>query len=112
MVRNQAGPDHPRKDRGRRHAHGSLRRSKGISWRKVAPTGKVYQAGTLSGNPIATTAGIKTIELLMEDPEIYTRIEKNTENWRKLSGAPEKRESPSMSIRLDLLLSAFFTDRK
>ena len=32
--------------------------------RNISPTGKVYQAGTLSGNPIATTAGIKTLEIL------------------------------------------------
>ena len=33
----------------------------------VAPSGPVYQAGTLSGNPLAMTAGIKTLELLKQD---------------------------------------------
>ena len=42
----------------------------------VSPLGKVYQAGTLSGNPIATAAGIATIRTLMERPEIYPSLEK------------------------------------
>ncbi len=41
----------------------------------VSPAGKVYQAGTLSGNPIATAAGIVTIRTLMEHPEIYDSLE-------------------------------------
>lgn len=44
----------------------------------VSPVGKVYQAGTLSGNPIATTAGIATLKLLMENENIYTEIEQKT----------------------------------
>jgi glutamate-1-semialdehyde 2,1-aminomutase len=35
---------------------------------QVMPAGKVYQAGTLSGNPLATAAGAKTLELLRDDP--------------------------------------------
>ena len=41
--------------------------------RKVAPLGPVYQAGTLSGNPIAVSAGIATLELL--DAKVYERLE-------------------------------------
>ncbi len=41
----------------------------------VSPTGPVYQAGTLSGNPIAMAAGIKTLTLLRNNPYIYTNIE-------------------------------------
>lgn len=52
--------------------------------RNISPTGKVYQAGTLSGNPIATTAGIKTLEILRDHPELYTKIEENT---KKLAGS-------------------------
>lgn len=47
----------------------------------VSPTGKVYQAGTLSGNPIATTAGIATLHLLMEKEtkeNLYKRLEEKT----------------------------------
>ncbi|MEH1798279.1 MAG: glutamate-1-semialdehyde 2,1-aminomutase [Nostoc sp.] len=43
----------------------------------VAPAGPVYQAGTLSGNPLAMTAGIKTLELLQK-PGIYESLERIT----------------------------------
>jgi glutamate-1-semialdehyde 2,1-aminomutase len=47
----------------------------------VAPAGPMYQAGTLSGNPLAMTAGIKTLELLKQ-PGTYERLETVT---RRLS---------------------------
>ena len=40
----------------------------------VAPAGAVYQAGTLSGNPVAMTAGLVQLRTLWEDQEIYTRL--------------------------------------
>ena len=43
--------------------------------RLVAPDGGVYQAGTLSGNPLATAAGLATIRVLRRDPGIYARLE-------------------------------------
>ncbi|PIR17044.1 MAG: glutamate-1-semialdehyde-2,1-aminomutase [Deltaproteobacteria bacterium CG11_big_fil_rev_8_21_14_0_20_49_13] len=43
----------------------------------VAPLGPVYQAGTLSGNPLAMAAGLKTLELL-KDKKVYDRLEKTT----------------------------------
>ena len=43
----------------------------------VAPAGPMYQAGTLSGNPLAMTAGIKTLEIL-QGPETYTKLEELT----------------------------------
>ncbi len=45
----------------------------------VAPLGNVYQAGTLSGNPIAMIAGYTTLKILNEHPEIYTELEEKTE---------------------------------
>jgi glutamate-1-semialdehyde 2,1-aminomutase len=44
----------------------------------VAPAGPVYQAGTLSGNPLAVTAGIAMLRHLEEHPEIYDTLEKTT----------------------------------
>jgi len=44
--------------------------------RCVAPDGPVYQAGTLSGNPLATAAGLATLKILKADPGIYSRLEK------------------------------------
>ena len=43
----------------------------------VAPSGPVYQAGTLSGNPLAMTAGIKTLELLKQEGT-YEKLEATT----------------------------------
>ena len=42
----------------------------------IAPVGPVYQAGTLSGNPLAMAAGLATIKHLRAHPEIYTQIDK------------------------------------
>lgn len=44
----------------------------------VAPSGPMYQAGTLSGNPLAMTAGIKTLELLQK-PGVYEKLDKITQ---------------------------------
>jgi len=44
----------------------------------VAPLGPVYQAGTLSGNPLAMAAGLATMKTLREHPEIYAQLEKST----------------------------------
>ena len=56
----------------------------------VSPLGPVYQAGTLSGNPIAMTAGIVTLKKLLADPGIYERINSMgaymAEELRKITG--------------------------
>ena len=44
---------------------------------RLAPAGDVYQAGTLSGNPLATAAGLSVLERL-RDPEIYTELERRS----------------------------------
>jgi glutamate-1-semialdehyde 2,1-aminomutase len=43
--------------------------------RFIAPEGPVYQAGTLSGNPLAVTAGLETLRMIQEHPGIYNRLE-------------------------------------
>jgi glutamate-1-semialdehyde 2,1-aminomutase len=45
----------------------------------IAPAGKVYQAGTLSGNPIAMIAGYTLLKTLKERPAIYTQLQEKTE---------------------------------
>lgn len=45
----------------------------------LAPVGRVYQAGTLSGNPLAMRAGLTTLQILKDDPELYQRINKTAE---------------------------------
>ena len=79
--------------------------------KNVAPTGKVYQAGTLSGNPIATTAGIKTVELLRDHPEIYDRIEANTKKLASAYQARAEKFGLKMHInQVGSLMCAFFTE--
>ncbi|MDR1921248.1 MAG: glutamate-1-semialdehyde 2,1-aminomutase [Candidatus Adiutrix sp.] len=46
---------------------------------RLAPVGDVYQAGTLSGNPLAVAAGLAAIEHLMAEPSIYSRIRQASE---------------------------------
>lgn len=72
----------------------------------LAPDGAVYQAGTLSGNPVAVTAGIRTLEELKAHPEIYSRIDQNA---GKLADA--FRRKGLQVNRAGSLLSAFFTER-
>ncbi len=45
---------------------------------QVAPVGPVYQAGTLSGNPLAVAAGLATLRLLKGEPQIYEGLDKKT----------------------------------
>jgi glutamate-1-semialdehyde 2,1-aminomutase len=45
----------------------------------IAPSGPVYQAGTLSGNPLAMTAGIETLKAIDEDPDFYKKLSASCE---------------------------------
>ena len=77
---------------------------------RVSPTGPVYQAGTLSGNPIATTAGIETLKILKAHPEYYKQID---ESAKKLADAYRKmakeKNIPLHVNQIGSLLSAFQT---
>ena len=46
---------------------------------RVSPAGPVYQAGTLSGNPLAVAAGLATLQVLFADPTCFARLAANTE---------------------------------
>lgn len=71
----------------------------------VAPCGAVYQAGTLSGNPVAVTAGIETLKILLDNPHIYNELDKKAE---KLESAYKK---IGLNVnRVGSLLSPFFTN--
>jgi glutamate-1-semialdehyde 2,1-aminomutase len=76
----------------------------------VSPVGKVYQAGTLSGNPIATAAGIKTLEILMKDEGIYDRIDAKA---KKIADALRERSRITGEAiwvnQVGSLLCAYFT---
>ena len=77
---------------------------------RVSPTGPVYQAGTLSGNPIATTAGIETLKILKAHPEYYKQID---ESAKKLADAYRKmakeKNIPLHVNQIGSLVSAFQT---
>ena len=68
----------------------------------VAPAGKVYQAGTLSGNPVAMAAGLTQLKYLYDHQEIYTELEKKGE---LLYGGMGKivKEKGLMFVGLDLI---------
>lgn len=75
--------------------------------RQISPDGPVYQAGTLSGNPIATAAGIETLRLLKEDPAIYQRLEKKAVQIAQT--VREAANEPVCVNQIGSLLSVFFT---
>ncbi len=76
----------------------------------VAPAGPVYQAGTLSGNPIATTAGIETLKILMETEGLYDSIADNT---KRIADIYEEVFGDSVCVnRVGSLMSVFFTDKR
>lgn len=75
---------------------------------KVSPLGDVYQAGTLSGNPIATTAGITTLNILKNSPRIYEELE---EKAKKLASALREASKGRIWVnQIGSLLSPFFTN--
>jgi glutamate-1-semialdehyde 2,1-aminomutase len=73
----------------------------------VAPSGPVYQAGTLSGNPLAMTAGIETLRELRE-PGVWEGLERAGE--RLLSGLAGL-EAPVQLVRAGTMFGLFFADR-
>ena len=77
---------------------------------QVAPLGPVYQAGTLSGNPVAMAAGLAQLRILKSTPEIYTNLERRGAMLEKglreaLAGIPVQVN------RVGSLLTVFFTDK-
>lgn len=76
---------------------------------KVAPLGPVYQAGTLSGNPLAMTAGIKTLELLSV-PGVYEKLEHTSASLCEgLTAALSKYHIPHRINRVASMWSLFFS---
>lgn len=78
----------------------------------VAPVGGVYQAGTLSGNPIATTAGIETLRILIEE-EKHGLYEKIAESTGQLADAVRDSFGKSVCVnQIGSLMSVFFTKQE
>jgi len=75
----------------------------------VAPLGPVYQAGTLSGNPIATTAGIETLKILGQ-PGIYSQLETRASLLEKgVASAADKSAIDVQVARIGSMITVFFT---
>ena len=78
---------------------------------KVAPEGAVYQAGTLSGNPLAMAAGCATLEALKRDPALYETLEQKTRLLcEQAKQAADEVHIPVVINRLASLFTLFFTD--
>ena len=76
----------------------------------VAPLGPVYQAGTLSGNPVAMAAGLTQLKLLSAHPEIYTRLESLGAMLQE--GLRDAlKDVPAQVNRVGSIATVFFTDR-
>jgi glutamate-1-semialdehyde 2,1-aminomutase len=77
----------------------------------VAPAGPVYQAGTLSGNPLAMTAGIETLKELRK-PGAWEVIERHAANLAAgLSAAAQEARVPTITQRVGTMFTTFFTDK-
>jgi glutamate-1-semialdehyde 2,1-aminomutase len=78
---------------------------------QLAPTGPVYQAGTLSGNPLAMAAGIAALSMIKSDPSLYERIqERARELVRGLVEAADRAEVPMVASAIGGLAGFFFAD--
>ena len=78
---------------------------------QIAPQGTIYQAGTLSGNPIAMTAGIATLEQLKKDG-VYESLEEKSS--RLVAGLANAAQNAGVAARVEhvgSMLGMFFTDR-
>ncbi|MEQ1948780.1 MAG: glutamate-1-semialdehyde 2,1-aminomutase [Bryobacteraceae bacterium] len=75
--------------------------------RKIAPVGNVYQAGTLSGNPIAVAAGLAMLRYITQHPEIYNQLE---QRGQQLTGAMVKNPPEGVIVnRVGAMFTMFFT---
>ncbi len=76
----------------------------------VMPAGKVYQAGTLSGNPLATAAGATTLEILRDDPP-YEYLETQASRLAAgLKNAADAAGFPSQMQRMGSMMTLFFNE--
>jgi glutamate-1-semialdehyde 2,1-aminomutase len=79
----------------------------------IAPEGPVYQAGTLSGNPLATTAGLAMLGIIQSNPEVYQRLESK---GKRLAEAI-RQQIDSLQIKASVnqigsMFTLFFTEKK
>ena len=79
--------------------------------RKVAPLGPVYQAGTLSGNPLAVAAGLAALRELKADPEVYERLDRHAARLTSgIAQAAREANVPVTINRVGSMFTVFFGD--
>ncbi|CAN5617695.1 glutamate-1-semialdehyde 2,1-aminomutase [soil metagenome] len=78
---------------------------------QLSPVGSVYQAGTLSGNPLAMAAGIETLKLL-DESEVYASLEASAQHLTSgLANAASQAGVPVQLQRVGSMMTMFFSDR-
>jgi glutamate-1-semialdehyde 2,1-aminomutase len=78
----------------------------------IAPLGNVYQAGTLSGNPIAMIAGYTTLKALKDNPKTYLSLEAKTTYLREgIHEVLNKTKIPFVINQLGSMISVHFSDK-
>jgi glutamate-1-semialdehyde 2,1-aminomutase len=76
----------------------------------IAPSGPVYQAGTLSGNPLAMAAGLATLRMLSETPDLYMKLEELSMRLEKgIQKVIDDRKLPLKQNRVGSMFTLFFT---
>jgi len=77
----------------------------------IAPSGPVYQAGTLSGNPLATSAGMAMLNLISSDLDVYKRLEEKGKLIAKaLESQIQKYKIKARVTQIGSMFTLFFTD--
>jgi glutamate-1-semialdehyde 2,1-aminomutase len=79
---------------------------------QLAPSGRIYQAGTLSGNPLAMAAGIATLKMIKADPQLYDRIQSTGRNLVRglVDAADDVARVPMSAVAIGGLAGFFFAD--
>ena len=78
----------------------------------LAPEGPVYQAGTLSGNPLAMTAGFTMLTYLNQNPEVFESLERKTKSITSgISSLLDKKSIPFIINSYGSMMSLHFTDQ-
>ncbi|MFZ9075388.1 MAG: glutamate-1-semialdehyde 2,1-aminomutase [Flavobacteriaceae bacterium] len=79
----------------------------------LAPEGPVYQAGTLSGNPLAMAAGLAMLQALNEDAALYSRLDQKTKRLEEgLHSVLKGRDLPYQINRMGSMISLHFTEKE
>jgi glutamate-1-semialdehyde 2,1-aminomutase len=79
----------------------------------IAPAGPVYQAGTLSGNPLATTAGLAMLNLITDNPETYSTLASRGLALKQALASDLKELGLNYTInQIGSMFTLFFTDKE